>query len=58
MTWEPSDESSSEDGKQSGFWKRYQKNGKLYNAGRFVNGKKASVWKYYDAGKLKRAKTY
>lgn len=30
-------------------WKRYRENGKLYEAGKYVDGKQIAIWKHYDA---------
>jgi antitoxin component YwqK of YwqJK toxin-antitoxin module len=57
-----SDDSSKDGARKEtfrGLWKRYGENGVLYDAGKYVDGKKAGVWKYYDpGGKLRRTKTY
>lgn len=40
-----------------GLWKRYRENGKLYDAGNYVDGKRAGIRKEYDSrGKLSQTK--
>jgi antitoxin component YwqK of YwqJK toxin-antitoxin module len=42
-----------------GLWKRYHDNGKPYDVGKYLAGKKTGEWKYYDKqGKLSRTKVY
>ena len=46
-------------GKQVGYWKRYFKNGQLWDEGEYVDGKKTGEWKVYNqAGELTQSKMF